>query len=49
MPDARKQKNNQNIPNGGSGTVSAAAQGDIDVLPKPGSQGDVPSSPEFAD
>src|SRR5438552_2442208 len=47
MPETRKDQGDEKIATGFPLPISAAAQGDIQIVPKPGAQTDVPAAPEF--
>ena len=47
VPDAGKKPDDHDVADVPQGTFPVAAQGDIDILPEPGPQGDMPSAPEF--
>ena len=49
MPEAGTEPDDENIPHRPPVPLPAAAQGDIQVLPEPGGQGDVPPPPELRD
>ena len=49
MPYAGTEKNNQQVQPGTDSSLPVPAQRNIKIIPEPGTEGDMPSSPEFAD
>ena len=49
MPEAAHQEYDERVPYHLCPGDAAAAQGDVDIVPEPGGQGDVPPAPELGD
>ena len=49
VPDTSEHPDDENIPDLLHQTFPVSSQWDVNVFPKPGAQGDMPSSPEFRD
>ena len=47
MPQAADEEHREGVPYFFAETSAAAAEGDVDVVPEPGREGDVPAAPEF--
>jgi len=49
MPETGDQEYDEDVADGFCGGHPTASQRDVDVIPKPGGEGDVPSAPELGD
>ena len=49
VPETRQQEDDEGVPDDLGLRDTAAAQGDVDVIPEPSRQGDVPAAPELGD
>ena len=47
VPEAAEEKDDQFIQTFAQSSAASAAQGDVQVIPKPGGKGYVPSAPEI--
>ena len=48
MPEAAQKEDHKSVPNDFSFAHSATAQGDINIIPKPSRQGNVPPAPKLS-
>lgn len=49
MPEAADQENDEGVADDLGLGATASSQGDVEIVPEPGGEGDVPSTPEFGD